>query len=327
VRGVWIGVVSYPNCLFGNSITNSEYGLWLDHAFYAAVYGNNIANNEVGIAAWVSNDNRICSNNISQSSFSGITMVYCDNNVLYHNNMNNPEQIHMTSSLNNTWDDGYPSGGNFWSDYNGTDQCAGPYQNITGSDGMGDTPYVIDASNKDNYPFLDLCMPAIDIAVMNVTSSKSIVGQGYTTDVCVTITNQGSIPQPFIITLYANASLIHTQTIVLESNTSITSVIQWNTTGSAKGNYSITAVANISVGEINVTNNALADGWMYVGLPGDVNGNHIVNMLDLYYIALNFGKNAPYASPQIANCDIDNNGIINMVDLYIAALHFGQSEP
>jgi len=54
----------------------------------------------------------------------------------------------------NIWDDGYPSGGNYWSDYNGTDLFSGSYQNETGSDGIGDTPYVIDENNQDNYPLI-----------------------------------------------------------------------------------------------------------------------------------------------------------------------------
>ena len=54
----------------------------------------------------------------------------------------------------NIWDDDYPSGGNYWSDYTGVDEYSGPYQNETGSDGIGDTPYVIDENNQDNYPFM-----------------------------------------------------------------------------------------------------------------------------------------------------------------------------
>jgi hypothetical protein len=54
----------------------------------------------------------------------------------------------------NTWDDGYPSGGNYWSDYNGTDLFNGLNQNETGSDGIGDTSYVIDAANQDRYPLM-----------------------------------------------------------------------------------------------------------------------------------------------------------------------------
>jgi hypothetical protein len=57
-------------------------------------------------------------------------------------------------SVGNAWNNGYPSGGNYWSDYNGTDFYSGPYQNVTGSDGIGDTSYVIDANNTDDYPLM-----------------------------------------------------------------------------------------------------------------------------------------------------------------------------
>ncbi len=43
------------------------------------------------------------------------------------------------------WDDGYPSGGNYWSDYKGVD---------ANGDGIGDTPHVIDEYNKDRYPLM-----------------------------------------------------------------------------------------------------------------------------------------------------------------------------
>jgi len=52
------------------------------------------------------------------------------------------------------WDNGYPSGGNYWSDYNGTDLYCGPHQNETGSDGIGDKPYMIDGNNTDRYPLI-----------------------------------------------------------------------------------------------------------------------------------------------------------------------------
>jgi hypothetical protein len=50
----------------------------------------------------------------------------------------------------NFWDSGYPSGGNYWSDYEER------YPNATeiNDSGIWNTPYVIDANNKDNYPII-----------------------------------------------------------------------------------------------------------------------------------------------------------------------------
>ena len=54
----------------------------------------------------------------------------------------------------NVWDDGYPSGGNYWSDYGGVDAFRGPNQDLPGSDGIGDTQYVIDVDNRDRFPLM-----------------------------------------------------------------------------------------------------------------------------------------------------------------------------
>jgi hypothetical protein len=61
---------------------------------------------------------------------------------------------------NNAWDNGVE--GNYWSNYNGTDN---------NSDGIGDTPYLVDSNAKDNYPFmrpidtLAIPLPTLPIAL------------------------------------------------------------------------------------------------------------------------------------------------------------------
>ena len=56
----------------------------------------------------------------------------------------------------NIWDNGYPSGGNYWDDYTGEDNFHGPNQNFPGGDGIGDTRYYIpEYNNTDNYPFME----------------------------------------------------------------------------------------------------------------------------------------------------------------------------
>jgi len=63
--------------------------------------------------------------------------------------VNNTEQVYSYNSTN-VWDNGYPSGGNYWSDYEER------YPNATEIDNSGiwDTPYVIDENNQDNYPIV-----------------------------------------------------------------------------------------------------------------------------------------------------------------------------
>ena len=59
------------------------------------------------------------------------------------------------TNASNTWDNGYPSGGNYWSDYTGNDSFSGPNQDLPGSDGIGDTPYNITGytpNDQDRYP-------------------------------------------------------------------------------------------------------------------------------------------------------------------------------
>jgi hypothetical protein len=53
-----------------------------------------------------------------------------------------------------SWDGGYPTGGNFWGAYAGTDLFHGPGQNLSGSDGFGDTNYTFESNAVDRYPLM-----------------------------------------------------------------------------------------------------------------------------------------------------------------------------
>jgi hypothetical protein len=80
-------------------------------------------------------------------------------NRIYHNNFIYNGEQHNGQAQNfdyNYFDDGYPSGGNFWSDYTGMDNYSGPDQTDPGSDGIGDIPYPIEWGVKDNYPLMEV---------------------------------------------------------------------------------------------------------------------------------------------------------------------------
>ena len=106
-----------------------------------------------------SNNNIITENTVANNTDYGFWMWYSNNNTFTHNNCNNKKTVQIWTvppvyDSVNKWDNDYPSGGNYWSNYNGTDIYSGPHQNQTGSDGIGDTPYVIDDNNTDNYPLM-----------------------------------------------------------------------------------------------------------------------------------------------------------------------------
>ncbi|MBE0520231.1 right-handed parallel beta-helix repeat-containing protein [Candidatus Bathyarchaeota archaeon] len=134
-------------------------GINVEGCNYTNIVYNLITDNFLGIGLGLSNHNLIASNVIEDSVTQGMLIVSSRNNKIYHNNfIRNAEQI-ICLGYENVWDDGYPSGGNYWSTYNGTDFYSGPYQNETGSDGIGDTPYVVGGNNTDTYPLMNPELP------------------------------------------------------------------------------------------------------------------------------------------------------------------------
>jgi nitrous oxidase accessory protein NosD len=72
----------------------------------------------------------------------------------YHNDFRSDGGWMISNGPTLAWDDGYPVGGNFWSNYTGVDNFGGPGQNIPGADGIGDTPMILDANDTDHYPLM-----------------------------------------------------------------------------------------------------------------------------------------------------------------------------
>ena len=165
----------------GNNETNNQIGVFLLSSFGNTVTGNNATSNNVGVVLAGSSNNAVSGNDIRANNGGGMTLISSFNNdilgntitnnphgiefssssnnwgnVIYHNNfINNNIQVYSILIVNfNFWDDGYPSGGNYWSNYNSTDSSSGPGQNKTGSDGIGDTPYAQERDNSDNYPLM-----------------------------------------------------------------------------------------------------------------------------------------------------------------------------
>jgi parallel beta-helix repeat protein len=173
-----INLLSTHNNLISDNIVESNRlrGLWIGST-PSTSNGNIIANNTVtshllsGIE--VSGDeNEIINNTVTGSEDKyGIYIREGVGNRIYHNHLNNRKNAYDGGS--NIWDNGYPSGGNYWSDYPNPDIYSGHEQNELGSDGVGDIPYIIDENSSDNFPFIGIYIQPISISNVSVSPAKA----------------------------------------------------------------------------------------------------------------------------------------------------------
>ncbi|MCK4736798.1 MAG: right-handed parallel beta-helix repeat-containing protein, partial [Methanophagales archaeon] len=119
-----------------------------------------------------SNYNIITGNSIANCSW-GINLYYGDYNQIYHNNFINITEQAYNYNGTNIWDNGYPSGGNYWSNYTGEDKYSGPCQDQPGSDGIGDTPYPIPEAARDKYPYMSESGWLQTLPVHNLNTSEN----------------------------------------------------------------------------------------------------------------------------------------------------------
>ncbi|RLG56429.1 MAG: hypothetical protein DRN95_06780, partial [Candidatus Hydrothermarchaeota archaeon] len=153
----FVGIVNSANITVRDlTLTNNSAGVLLVYSSNSTIENVNASNNIYGIQLIDSDSNSLTNNTFSKNYY-GVLLDSSSNNSIYHNNLINNTVQAQDNTGTNSWDNGYPSGGNYWSDYNGSDIFSGPYQNITGSDGIGDTPYNISggAGAKDNYPLME----------------------------------------------------------------------------------------------------------------------------------------------------------------------------
>jgi parallel beta-helix repeat protein len=184
---------SFNNNVLGNSIFNNYNGIVTGSSLnniisdnhihlnnnnginvsgsYIYLLNNNISNNQNdGIHILPTDWIFVIGNTVSFNNRYGIYLENSADNTIYHNNfIDNANQAYDILDFANQWDNGYPSGGNYWSDFDEPSEGAyddyhGPDQNISGGDGLvdngsvqggGKNPYVIDPGSQDNYPLIN----------------------------------------------------------------------------------------------------------------------------------------------------------------------------
>jgi len=324
---IWISASHY-NRICQNSVSDSSYAISIGGYSHDNLIATNLIRgaHEQGVSVYDSNGNTIINNTIGLNNY-GIYFCRSTGNVIHHNDIINNINQAFDHIGGNTYDNGYPSGGNYWSDYNGTDLYSGPYQNETGSDGIGDTLYTPHHNVRDRYPLMEPYFGIHDIAVTNIATSKTVVGQGYPVSINVTIENQGTFTETFNALVYANTTVIGTLVdITLESRNSITLTFTWSTTGVPYGNYTISAYATPVSDEIDTINNKFIHGCVLITLKGDADFNRLVEMPDFYIWRENFGKSTG-EWPSHVNPDFDSNGLVELSDFFKWRENFGATVP
>jgi len=106
-----------------------------------------------------------------------------------------------------------------------------------------------------------------DIAVTEVSVSKTVACQGLCIDINVTVENQGSYNEDFNVTAYANETLIDIMHVSLTSYSQTLITFTWNTTEVPLGNYTLSANATIVFGEDDTADNTFTNGIVTIIEP------------------------------------------------------------
>lgn len=149
-------IEGYSNTILRNIISNNSRGIGIGSS-YSLVFGNEICwNNEFNFF-FAGSNNTVSANNISESKWGIYFSPYFAapmGNKIYHNNfINNSQNVGGNSNANfHFWDNGFPSGGNYWSDY----KDRYPDSSMIESSEIANIGYSIDEKNVDNFPLMHL---------------------------------------------------------------------------------------------------------------------------------------------------------------------------
>ncbi|HKZ49108.1 MAG TPA: right-handed parallel beta-helix repeat-containing protein [Thermoplasmata archaeon] len=167
--GIVLTSVTNFTAVRNNVTASSEVGIGLLRSSVGLVADSESTGGKWGVYLNGSANVTIARNDLTPNTWWSISAVNSTGLLIHHNDLSAAD-VYDDRGNENQWDDGYPSGGNYWEGYSGVDNCNGPNQDVcTGPDGIGDTSQYVFPEGQDRYPIVALVPNTPPVARLSVT--------------------------------------------------------------------------------------------------------------------------------------------------------------
>jgi len=182
------------------------------------------------VKLWNAENNTLMFNTITDNHYGVYISDGSNSNMIFYNTLvNNTYQAYDACS--NTWDNGYPGGGNHWSDHAMPDDHHGYHQNLAGFDLLVDHPYNISGGgNQDRWPHAirdggtkplyvpDSLLVAFKQNVTNATINSTIATHG------AEITDRLSHPDVYLVNITSDNQSEYDTLYMFRNDTHVSAV-------------------------------------------------------------------------------------------------------